>query len=98
MHSLARFEDLLSFEVVGYYDVKYSKNTGSLFNYEYSVNLYNGESEGTSLISHESNDKGTYEFNVNTQLTSEYNAMLCKYSYRALGNDVTINEFDISYR
>lgn len=28
MHSLARFEDLLSFEVVGYYDVKYSKNTG----------------------------------------------------------------------
>lgn len=77
---------------------KYSKNTGSLFNYEYSVNLYNGESEGTSLISHESNDKGTYEFNVNTQLTSEYNAMLCKYSYRALGNDVTINEFDISYR
>lgn len=78
---------------------KYTKNTGSLFKYEYSVKLYNGESEGTSLISHKSKSKGTYEFNVNTQLTSEYDAMLCKYDFTGgLTNSVNINEFDISYR
>lgn len=78
---------------------KYTKNNGSgLITYEYSVKLYNGTSTGAGLISHKSGAKGSYEFNVDTQLTSEYNAMLCKYNYKALGNTVNINEFDINYR
>lgn len=77
---------------------KYTKNNGSLGAYEYSVKLYNGNSVGATLVTHKSNKKGTYEYNVETQLTPEYNAMLCKYNYQALGNTVNINEFDINYR
>lgn len=77
---------------------KYTKNNGSLGAYEYSVKLYNGNSVGETLVTHKSNNKGTYEYNVETQLTPEYNAMLCKYNYQALGNTVNINEFDINYR
>lgn len=77
---------------------KYTKNNGSIGAYEYSVKLYNGNSVGATLVTHKSNKKGTYEYNVETQLTPEYNAMLCKYNYEALGNTVNINEFDINYR
>lgn len=77
---------------------KYTKNNGSIGTYEYSVKLYNGNSVGATLVTHKSNKKGTYEYNVETQLTPEYNAMLCKYNYQALGNTVNINEFDINYR
>lgn len=76
---------------------KYTKNTGSMGKYAYTVNLYNGSSAGTNIITHKHNKKGTYEFTENTTLTSSYNRMLCKYDYEALGNDVTINDFDITY-
>ncbi len=76
---------------------KYTKNTGSLGKYTYAVKLYNG-TEGTGLISHNSNTKGSYEYNVETSFSKSWNRMICSYSYKAMGNSVTINDFDITYR
>ena len=76
---------------------KYTKNNGSLGKYTYAVKLYNG-TEGTGLISHNSNTKGSYEYNVETSFSKSWNRMICSYSYQALGNSVTINDFDITYR
>ena len=79
--------------------VKYTKNTGSLGEYIFRVKLYNGN-EGSELVKHSSKKKGTYEFNNNSvTLSSTWNRMLCWYNYPlGLGNDVTINNFNVTYR
>lgn len=77
---------------------KYRKNTGSIGKYTYSVNLLNNSSEGSSIISHSSNSKGTYELNGNGTFTTTYNALSCKYSYKALGNNVDVFTVNVSYR
>ena len=74
---------------------KYTKNTGSWGSYTYSVKI----AGSTEIINHSSNKQGTYTLACNeTTLTNDKNYLSCHYSYRAKGNDVTVNTMIINYK
>ena len=74
---------------------KYTKNTDSWGSYTYNVKI----AGSTEIINHSSNKQGTYTLACNeTTLTNDKNYLSCHYSYRAKGNDVTVNTMIINYK
>ena len=80
---------------------QYEKNNGSLFgSYTFSVEMLKSidKSRNGVVCSHKSKEKGRYDLSGNGSFTSEFDAISCRYDYRALGNSVDVISMQINYR
>lgn len=80
---------------------QYQKNTSSWFgSYTFYVEMLKPEDNSRSgvVCSHTGKNKGVYDLSGNGSFTPEFNAVSCRYDYRALGNSVNINSMQINYR
>ena len=70
-------------------------------NYTYTLLLYNGSNDGDAIVNSDKNGSlnkgGTKNYINETQLTSNYNQLIAKYSYGATSNYVEITKFEITY-